>query len=152
MSDGTIQIAQPGTGQFIDTSQLTNDEAFTVQRQRIAIADPITMDFLALVDKFGRLNVAGQNIAAAHTYPTIAASSTTLLAANTSAKYRFIQNTTATPAYIDLSGAAAVVGQCMFIGPYGSFEMSAGNGNMITGIIHAISTSGSILFVTTEGT
>lgn len=151
MSDGSVQIAPPGGGQKIDTSQLVQDGSAVVQRQRISIGDPTTVDALAKVDSFGRLNTAAQNIVSVHTNPSVANTTSAILAANANRKYALIQNTTSTPAWIKLDASSAALNAGMFIGPFGSYEMSQAIGNLDTRAINGISTSGTIAFAVTEG-
>lgn len=134
----------------IDNNQLTTG-AGTVQRQVTSIGDPTTAANIAAVDSVGALLISAGTITATETNATITSSSSTVLASNSSAKYRYIQNTSATPAWMSLT-TTAVVGSFMYIGPYGSFEMSKAAGNLVTGIIKAISTGGSITFYCLEGT
>lgn len=152
MADGTVQIAPSGTGQKIDMSQLVQDGGATVQRQRIAIGDAANVDNFAKVDSFGRLQTASPNVTSVHSNPSVSGSNSVVLASNSNAKYRFIQNTTATPAWMKVDGTAATVGTGMFIGPYGSYEMSSAIGNLDSRQVSAISTSGTIAFAVLEGT
>lgn len=138
----------------VDNVQVTT-VAGTVQRQVVAIADATTAGQYALVDSGGAVSVKPTTSSAltpTETNPSIAATAggTTALASNASAKYRFIQNTTVTPAWLSIAGTPAV-GTGMLIGPYGTYECSAAIGNLFTGTIKAISTSGSITFYCLEG-
>lgn len=145
-----VQVAPDSTGKKIDNVQLVNSNSDTVQRQVITIADPANASQWANVDASGRLSVASPNVTLAISNPNIAVTTTQVLAANTSAVYRFIQNTTGTAAWMNF-GSAAVVGTGLFIGAYGSYEMSPGTGNMDTRVINAISTSGTLAFAVLEG-
>lgn len=149
MSDSLVNVTTLATGTPIDNSSVTTG-AGTVNRQRTAIFDP-SANQGAAVDASGRLMTGTPAVTPTETNPTITGSSSTVLSANTSAKYRFIQNTTATPAWLSLAGSVVTVGSGMYIGPYGTYELSLGNGNMITGKITAISTSGSLVFYCIEG-
>ena len=148
-----IQVAPDSTGKKMECVQLTDDNGNTVYREMVSIGDPANVDQRVNVDIFGRMMVGSAPITPTQTNPNVIAtgSGTKLLNANTNAKYRFIQNTTATPAWLDLANAGAAVGTGIYMGPYGEYEMSSQIGNMIQGQINAISTSGTIAFSVTEG-
>ena len=148
MNDSYVQVSPDSTGKQIDNSLVTTGIG-TVYRQRTSLFDPVANQG-ANVDTFGRLNIASLNVTYAHTNPTITTSSSLLLSANSNAKYRFIQNTTATGAWLYVGGAAAL-NTGIYIGPNGSFEMSQAQGNFDNRVIYGISTSGSLLFSVTEG-
>lgn len=87
-----------------------------------------------------------------HTQPSIAATTTAALAANTSRRYALLENDSDEVIYIKV-GAAAVLNQGIRINASGgSYEMSAEIGNLNTGAINAISTSGSKVLLVVEGT
>lgn len=151
-TQSSVQVAQINVGPLIDNVQVTTSISSAMNRQVVAIGDPAQGGQYALVDAFGRLNVASQSITPTETNPSITSSSSVVLASNSSAKYRFIQNTSSTAVWVSLSGGTATAGSGMLIGPYGSYEMSPGNGNMITGAVNAISTGGTITFYCLEGT
>ena len=51
-TDSSVGVINQTTGlvSTVDTSILTNDEGTSVQRQRVSIGDPVTVDNLAAVD------------------------------------------------------------------------------------------------------
>jgi len=85
------------------------------------------------------------------TQPSIAATTTTVLAANTNRLYALIVNDSVETVYIKL-GAAAVLNQGIRLNALGgSYEMSKKFGNLYTGVINGIGTSGAAVLVVTEG-
>ena len=90
--------------------------------------------------------------APAHTNPTIGSSTTEALAANTSRRYALFENDSDEIIYIKI-GADAVLNQGIRLNASGgSYEMSAEIGNLATGAVNAICTSGSKVLLVTEGT
>lgn len=142
------------TGKKIESVQLTDDLSNVVLREMVSIGDPSAVDQRAGVDALGRLQVAGQNITPTESNPNIAstAGGTTLFSSNASAKYRYFLSTSSTVVWIRLNGGVPAVGTGMRIGPYGSYEMSPGNGNVVTGLIKGIAESGTVVGYCLEGT
>ena len=86
-----------------------------------------------------------------HTHPTIAAATTVALAANTTRKYALFENDSDEVIYIKV-GVAAVLNQGIRLNASGgSYEMSFLIGNLNTGAVNAISTSGSKVLLVAEG-
>lgn len=86
-----------------------------------------------------------------HTHPTIGSGTTTALAANTSRKYALFENDSSEIIYIKI-GAAAVMNQGIRLNASGgSYEMSFLIGNLNTGTVNAICTSGSKVLLVVEG-
>lgn len=86
-----------------------------------------------------------------HTAPTIGNTTTVALAANTTRRYLLLVNDSTEDIYIKL-GAAAVMNQGIRINANGgSYEMSKKLGNLYTGAINGICTSGSKILLVTEG-
>ena len=144
---GTVQAS-------IDNNQVITG-AGTVNRQVVNIGDPAVAGNYALVDSSGRLMVGSPSISPAETNPTVVATTNggQILAANTAAKYRYILNPSTNPTiWVKLAGGAAAVNSGIPLAPGGSYEMSSANGNMITGQITAIRTSGSVPIYCLEGT
>jgi len=87
-----------------------------------------------------------------HTQPTIAATTTVALVANTSRRYALFENDSDEIIYIKI-GAAAVLNQGIRLNASGgSYEMSAEIGNLDTRVVNAICTSGSKVLLVAEGT
>jgi len=86
-----------------------------------------------------------------HTHPTIGSTTTAALAASTSRRYALLENDSDEIIYIKI-GAAAVLNQGIRLNASGgSYEMSAEIGNLNTGAINAICTSGSKVLLVVEG-
>jgi len=49
-SDGYVQGAPDSTGKKVDTSEQTRDDGTVVERQRVALADPLDLTGLARVE------------------------------------------------------------------------------------------------------
>lgn len=144
-----IQVAPDGSGKKVDQNVITFG-GNTVYRQTIGIGDPTTGTSVAAVDAFGRLNIGAPNVSFTHAHTNVTTASTSVLAANSSRKYAFIENTTSTPAYLDI-GTTAATTTGIYIGPFGSYELSSTLGNLSTAQVNVISTSGTIAFATMEG-
>jgi len=87
-----------------------------------------------------------------HTQPSIAATTTVALVANTSRRYALLENDSDEIIYIKI-GAVAVLNQGIRLNASGgSYEMSAEIGNLNTGAINAICASGSKVLLVVEGT
>ena len=87
----------------------------------------------------------------AHTAPSIGATTTVALAANTARLYALFVNDSSEEIYLKL-GAAAVMNQGIRLNAYGgSYEMSKRLGNLYTGAVNGICTSGSKVLLVTEG-
>ena len=86
-----------------------------------------------------------------HTQPSITAATTEALAANANRLYALLVNDSVETLYIKL-GAAAVLNQGIRLNANGgSYEMSKKFGNLYTGAINAIGTSGAAVLDVTEG-
>ena len=146
MTSSTL-ISNPGTGGYTFASDKDGSSIYWPYTKMAFGADGTQ----TLVTSTNALPVAiNTTVTYTITNPTVTTSTTALLASNASAKYRFIQNTTSTGAWMNI-GASAAVGTGIYLGPNGSFEMSSTAGNLDTRAINAISTSGSILFSVSEG-
>lgn len=87
-----------------------------------------------------------------HTHPTIAATTTAALAANTDRLYALFENDSDEAIYLKV-GVAAVMNQGIRLNAYGgSYEMSGALGNLNTGAVNGICTSGSKVLLVVEGT
>jgi len=96
-------------------------------------------------------DVTGVYTTPTHTQPSIAATTTTVLAANANRLYALLVNDSVETIYIKL-GAAAVLNQGIRLNANGgSYEMSKKQGNLYVGAINGISTSGSMALLVTEG-
>uniref|UniRef100_A0A6M3J2H5 Uncharacterized protein n=1 Tax=viral metagenome TaxID=1070528 RepID=A0A6M3J2H5_9ZZZZ len=85
------------------------------------------------------------------TQPSIAATTTTALAANANRLYALLVNDSVETLYIKL-GAAAVLNQGIRLNANGgSYEISKKFGNLYTGAINGIGTSGAAVLLVTEG-
>lgn len=139
-----VGLPADGTGKKTDFVELTNENAVVVEREMVSIGDPATASNRAAVDTQGSLQVTTPPIAGVtETTPTIASSvgGTTLFASNANAKYRFFQNNSAVEIFVRFDGTAPTTTNGMKIEPYGSYEMSKGEGNLYTGAIKAIAAS-----------
>jgi hypothetical protein len=86
-----------------------------------------------------------------HTPITAAVNTTAALAANANRKYALLVNDSDEVIYIKL-GAEAVLNQGIRLNASGgSYEMSNSIGNLTTGAINCISTSGGKILLATEG-
>lgn len=86
-----------------------------------------------------------------HTAATATTSTGAMLAANTSRRYALIQNVGSTPVFLKV-GAAAVANQgIMLQANGGAYEMSAAFGNLATGAVNGITSTGSAVVTVTEG-
>lgn len=135
---------------LVDQVQVTTT-AGLVDRQVIAIGDPATAANYAAVDAGGAL-LTGTAITPTEAIVAVSGNSVVAIAANTAAKYRFIQNLTANPIRLNLSGGAAAANAGIYIGPFGTLELSRAKNNLITGIIHAISMGVDSSIYVLEGT
>lgn len=97
------------------------------------------------------VEVTGGVTTPTHTKKTIAITTTEVLAANTNRKWALFVNDSDEVIYIKL-GANAVLNEGIRINASGgSFEMSSNIGNLYTGAINGICTSGSKTLLVTEG-
>ena len=88
----------------------------------------------------------------AHTQPSIGATTTAALAANANRLYALFINDSNETIYLKL-GAAAVLNQGIRLNASGgSYEISKLLGNLYTGAVNGICTSGSKVLLVTEGT
>lgn len=86
-----------------------------------------------------------------HTAATATTSTGEMLAANTSRRYALIQNVGSTPVFLKV-GAAAVANQgIMLAANGGAYEMSAAFGNLATGAVNGITSTGSAAVTVSEG-
>ena len=94
---------------------------------------------------------AGAYTTPTHTAVTVGNSTTVAKAANANRKYLLLVNDSDEVVYVKL-GAAAVLNQGIRINASGgSYEMSGALGNLYTGAVNAICTSGSKTLLVTEG-
>jgi hypothetical protein len=87
----------------------------------------------------------------AHTAPTIGNTTTAALAANTSRLYALFINDSDETIYLKLGAAAVLNAGIRLNANGGSYEMSAGQGNLYTGVVNGICTSGGKKLLVTEG-
>lgn len=88
----------------------------------------------------------------AHTAPSVTNASGTALAANASRKYALFQNTSTTINIgINLAGGTASATTGIVLMPGQSYEMSAANGNLTTGLVTCCAASGTPSLLVTEG-
>ncbi len=93
----------------------------------------------------------GRYLTPAHTAVTAAVTTTAVLAANTDRLYALVINDSDEVIYIKL-GASAVLNQGIRLNASGgNYEMSMKLGNLYTGAINGISTSGGKVVLVTEG-
>lgn len=80
----------------------------------------------------------------AHTVVTVAATSTTALAANGDRTYALFINDSDETLYLSIDGTAAALNDGIRLNANGgSYEMTLGAGNVTPNVVYAISTSGS---------
>jgi hypothetical protein len=97
------------------------------------------------------VKLSGSITTMTHTPITAAVTTTVALAANANRKYALLVNDSNEVIYVKL-GAEAVLNQGIRLNASGgSFEMSNGLGNLTTGAINCISTSGAKILLATEG-
>jgi hypothetical protein len=86
-----------------------------------------------------------------HTAPSVAATTTEVLAANSSRLYGLLVNDSDEAIYIKI-GTSAVMNEGIRLNPIGgSYEMSREIGNLNTAVINAICASGSKVLLVLEG-
>ncbi len=106
-------------------------------------------------DTSGRIITAsgdGSYTTPTHTYPTIAAASTLVLAANTNRLYALVINDSDEVIYLALGVAAVMNRPIRLNASGGSYEMSKKLGNLYTGALYGICASGGKIALVTEGT
>lgn len=104
---------------------------------------------VAVLDASG--SPSGTALTLTHTTATATTGSGAMLAANTSRRYALIQNVGSTPVFLKV-GAAAVASQgIMLAANGGAYEMSAAFGNLATGAVNGITSTGSAVVTVTEG-
>lgn len=87
-----------------------------------------------------------------HTAGTAGTASTQILAANTSRAYAHFVNDSDEAIYLNLGGAAAVNTGVRINSAGGSYTLTPADGNLFTGAVTAVSSSGGKLVLVTEGT
>lgn len=132
-----------GTVQALIDNNTVVTAAGTVQRQVVTLGDATTPGNYAKVDADGVLETGGAALTPTETNPAMAGASAPVLAANAAANYRFIQNPSSVPVRLNLAGGTALTNRGMLLGPFGGYEMSKQNGNLIRGAINGISQDGS---------
>ena len=86
-----------------------------------------------------------------HSAVTVGATTTVALAANTSRLWALFVNDSDETVYLKLGAAAALNQGIRLNANGGTFEMSVSLGNLYTGAVNAICTSGSKKLLVTEG-
>ena len=86
-----------------------------------------------------------------HSAVTVGNTTTVALAANTGREYALFVNDSDEAIYLMLGASAAMNQGIRINASGGSFEMSQGGGNVFTGAVNAICSSGSKTLLVTEG-
>lgn len=106
---------------------------------------------LDIVSTLGSPAQVNSSVTLVHTHVTVTSSSTTALAANTSATYRLFQNIDPTNTVTIAFSVAAVDSQDIVIQPKSQIAFNISMGNLDTRIVHCIAATGSPVLCITEG-
>ncbi len=105
----------------------------------------------AIVDTLGSPAQVNSSVTLTHTTVTVTTSSTTALAANSSAKYRLFQNIDATNTITISFSVTAVNNTQIVIQPKAQIAFNIEMGNLDTRIVKCICSAGSPVLCVTEG-
>jgi len=96
-------------------------------------------------------SIVGNAVAYTSTAVAVPGSSTPVLAANTSAKYRLLQNTSTAASVFIATGTAAALNTGIVLLPQQTFEMFFSSGNIDRRAVNAIASTGTATVLVTEG-
>ena len=123
-----------------------------LQTGRIGYGTDGTHFYPLKVDSSGRqISGDGAYTTPTHTQPTVGATTTAVLAANANRLYALIVNDSDEVIYIYLGGNAVMNRGIRINASGGSYEMSKNLGNLYTGVINGICTSGGKVALVLEG-
>lgn len=136
MADADVNIT-PGSGVKVDTR--TVGAGTDEHRQVMVIGDPTTAANVATVDAAGGANVR-QEVAGTATLANVndAATSTTLVAANTARLGLILYNDSTVACYVKYGSAASATSFTVFMGPQAYWEMPI---PIYTGLVAGLWTS-----------